>query len=216
MFIHPSIINVNKSIVIKCFKQSVLLVCTKTTKAKTHYEVLGIETNATYNEIKSAYYKLTLKYHPDKNKSESAREMFHEISEAYDILSKYDTRKQYDRTILIKEDSDRTKHKYKYKTEHVSQYTDKLHTAGKPMKKIFDFDMWLSIHYSNLAKKTFEQKRKADSDEKNFYSVDMDYRSLCFLITVFSIGIYINRCIENYKFEKFKTERRKENKKSCA
>ncbi|KAF3423196.1 hypothetical protein E2986_04937 [Frieseomelitta varia] len=211
MFIHASIINVNKSI--KCISKSVLLVCTKTTKAKTHYEVLGVETNATYNEIKSAYYKLTLKYHPDKNKSESAREMFHEISEAYDILSKYDTRKQYDRTILIKEDLDRTKHKYKYKTEHVSQYTDKLHTAGKPMKKIFDFDMWLKLHYSNLARKTFEKNMKTNSEERNPYSMEIDYRTICFLIVVFSIGIYINNCIENYKFKQFKAERKKENKK---
>ncbi|KAK9297252.1 hypothetical protein QLX08_008981 [Tetragonisca angustula] len=210
---HASIINVNKSIIIKYFKQSVLLVCTKTTKAKTHYEVLGIETNATYNEIKSAYYKLTLKYHPDKNKSESAREMFHEISEAYDILSKYDTRKQYDRTILIKEDLDRTKHKYKYKTKHVSQYTDKLHTASKPMKKVFDFDMWLKLHYSNLARKTFEKNRKTNSGEGKFHSVDMDYRVMCFVAVVFSIGLYINNCIENYKFEKFKAQRRKENRK---
>lgn len=215
MFIHASV--VNKNIIIKCFKQSVLLVCTKTTKAKTHYEVLGVETNATYNEIKSAYYKLTLKYHPDKNKSESAREMFHEISEAYDILSKYDTRKQYDRTILIKQDHDRIKHKYKYKTKHVSQYTDKLYTSGKPMKKVFDFDMWLKLHYSNIANKTFEKKRKDNSEQRDVHSTDMDHRTIFFVIVVFIIGFYINKCIENYKFEKFKAERKKENiKKSCT
>ncbi|CAD1468117.1 unnamed protein product, partial [Heterotrigona itama] len=149
------------------------------TKAKTHYEVLGVKTNATYNEIKSAYYKLTLKYHPDKNKSKSAKEMFHKISEAYDILSKYDTRKQYDRTILIKQDLEyKTKHEYNYKmkSEHVSQYTDKLHTAGKSMKQVFDFDMWLEHHYSNIARKTFEQKRRSNRDQRHVHSTNTDHR----------------------------------------
>ncbi|CAL7949327.1 unnamed protein product [Xylocopa violacea] len=73
------------------------------TKSKTLYETLGVAPNATHNEIKSAYYELTLQYHPDKNKSESAKAMFHEISNAYNILSKYETRMQYDRSLKIKQ-----------------------------------------------------------------------------------------------------------------
>jgi DnaJ-class molecular chaperone len=53
---------------------------------KNYYQILGIQENASKDEIKKAYHKLALQYHPDKNNSEDAEEKFKEISEAYDIL----------------------------------------------------------------------------------------------------------------------------------
>ncbi|MEM2576947.1 MAG: DnaJ domain-containing protein, partial [Candidatus Bathyarchaeia archaeon] len=54
---------------------------------KDYYEILGVPRNATKEEIKRAYRKLALKYHPDVNKSPDAEEKFKEISEAYAVLS---------------------------------------------------------------------------------------------------------------------------------
>src|ERR671919_1858571 len=61
-----------------------------------YYEVLGISKNSEKGEIKNAYRKLALQYHPDRNKSPGAEERFKDISEAYAVLSDDEKRKRYD------------------------------------------------------------------------------------------------------------------------
>ncbi len=63
---------------------------------KDFYEILGLNKNATTSEIKSAYRKLALKFHPDKNKSADAEERFKEINEAYEVLSDAEKKSAYD------------------------------------------------------------------------------------------------------------------------
>lgn len=61
-----------------------------------YYEVLGVSKNAEKDEIKNAYRKLAMQYHPDRNKAPDAEEKFKEISEAYAVLSDDQKRRQYD------------------------------------------------------------------------------------------------------------------------
>ncbi|KAH9503207.1 DnaJ sub B member 6-A [Bulinus truncatus] len=64
-----------------------------------YYEVLGIEKSSTEQEVKKAYRRLALKWHPDKNpdNKDEAKKKFQEISEAYDVLSDKQKRDIYDR-----------------------------------------------------------------------------------------------------------------------
>ena len=64
---------------------------------KDYYKVLGVNKNASQDEIKKAYRKLAVKFHPDKNKgNKEAEDKFKEINEANEVLSDKDKRKKYD------------------------------------------------------------------------------------------------------------------------
>src|SRR5919112_1111333 len=65
---------------------------------KDYYKMLGVERNASEDDIRKAYRKLAMKYHPDRNPNDKeAEERFKEINEAYQVLSDAKKRAHYDR-----------------------------------------------------------------------------------------------------------------------
>src|SRR5471032_2520152 len=68
------------------------------TTKRDYYHVLGVERNATPEDVKKAYRKLAVKFHPDKNPGDkTAEDKFKELGEAYEVLSNVDKRAAYDR-----------------------------------------------------------------------------------------------------------------------
>src|SRR5690606_37609466 len=61
-----------------------------------YYKILGIASNSDTSEIKKAYRKLALQFHPDKNKASNAHEVIVKITEAYEVLRNKESRKKYD------------------------------------------------------------------------------------------------------------------------
>jgi len=62
-----------------------------------YYDILGVSKNATSEEIKKAYRRKALEYHPDRNKAKDAEEQFKEVNEAYEVLSDAKKKEAYDR-----------------------------------------------------------------------------------------------------------------------
>jgi molecular chaperone DnaJ len=67
------------------------------TVRKDYYEVLGVSRNASPDDLKKAFRRLAMKYHPDRNKDDGAESRFKEIGEAYEVLSDSEKRSAYDR-----------------------------------------------------------------------------------------------------------------------
>jgi curved DNA-binding protein CbpA len=94
-----------------------------------YYKILGVSQYAKYREIKAAYRRLALKYHPDRNSSPFSENTIKIINAAFEVLSDRDKRRQYDEKAII---SDMT-HKKKDQTQPYSSsvYYDSGHTSSE-------------------------------------------------------------------------------------
>lgn len=106
---------------------------------KDYYAILGVEKHATTDDIKKAYRKLALQYHPDKNQSPEAVSKFQEISSAYEVLSDEAKRANYDRGGEIANPFDNFVNPF-------GQSSGKRPIKGMPLTLTFDIDLKDVLH----------------------------------------------------------------------
>ena len=90
-----------------------------------YYTILGVSQYAKYREIKLAYRRLALKYHPDRNSSPFAGEVIKSINAAFEILSDKDKRRQYDKVTIF----DNMAHNKEKNQTHVDVKSEKTNTT---------------------------------------------------------------------------------------
>ncbi|XP_056137549.1 dnaJ homolog subfamily B member 9a [Lampris incognitus] len=78
------------------FAVCILMITELILAKKDYYDILGVPKDATERQIKKAFHKLAMKYHPDKNKNPDAEMKFREIAEAYETLLDNRRRREYD------------------------------------------------------------------------------------------------------------------------
>jgi DnaJ-class molecular chaperone len=83
-------------VIIVCLLYSLAMMVEIALCEKDYYKTLGIKKDATDREVKKAFRKLALKYHPDKSSEPGAEEKFRQVAEAYEVLRDPDRRRQYD------------------------------------------------------------------------------------------------------------------------
>ncbi|RVE57271.1 hypothetical protein OJAV_G00214640 [Oryzias javanicus] len=145
-------------------------------KTKTgYYEVLGVTTVATQAQIKTAYYKQSFIYHPDRNAgSDDATARFSEISEAYTVLGNKALRRKYDRGLLSAADlTAAVRPSAKDTPGSTAKSGDSRHSVGRAGTQggTFDFDQFYKSHYNEQLQRQQEirvrkeemLKRKTDT-----------------------------------------------------
>lgn len=122
-----------------------------------YYYILGINSNASGQEIKTAYRKLSLKFHPDKNDGEKFfEERFKEIQEAYETLSNSTKKQQYDSKLHQYKSSQRNRDSFRNDEELKRKYEEELKKREEEIKR----------HYQEREERIKNQAKSKNKDEE--------------------------------------------------
>ncbi|MCR5607126.1 MAG: DnaJ domain-containing protein [Treponema sp.] len=142
------------------------------------YEVLGVNKNASADEIKKAYRTLAFKYHPDRNpNNKEAEEMFKKISAAYDVLGDETKRRQYDTASVYGNEQTANS----YNTQNTEEYSDYTFTNE-------EFARWFReqqnrYNTQNTGRRYYYYSSN-DKDNKQTYKMS---KGSAFLLLIFSV-----------------------------
>lgn len=122
---------------------------------KSHYEALNIPKTATHKEVKDAYYRLSMIYHPDKNKgSEEAANIFRDITSAYEVLGNVRQRRLYDSGSSPIQKSPQYTTYRPFETMNTKNDLYKANVRNRD----YNFDKWSKAHYSNIYQRQYTSR----------------------------------------------------------
>ncbi|XP_059176654.1 dnaJ homolog subfamily C member 30, mitochondrial-like [Physella acuta] len=149
-----------------------------------YYDILGLKPSATQNQIKSAYYEKSKKYHPDTAQCVLDHSHFTEINEAYEVLGNIRKRRMYDRGVYnhghmsSERSSPEAEEDYTQAFRNASQQQKRRPKAPRGHTKIYNFDDFYRQHYNvNRERKAaefkayqnyMEMKLKAEQEQNEF------------------------------------------------
>ncbi|CAB3981928.1 Hypothetical predicted protein [Paramuricea clavata] len=154
------------------------------TGEKNYYTILKVTPNATQDEIKQAYYKLSKLYHPDTNESEMAHDYFTAINEAYNVLGNLSDRRKYDRGLSIT-----------YNPSPAAKQANKgqqsQHFHGKRI--VYDFDDWMIKHNQEAMKRRKRNSAIKEQFDKRHVTNEMDIfnRNIIIAAVLTLIGLVV-------------------------
>lgn len=125
---------------------------------KDYYKILGVSKSATSDDIRKAYRKLALQYHPDRNKTKEAESKFKEINEAYEVLSDKQKKQQYDNDVYNPNSNPHYGNNY-YKPSSNSAYERGGYQKPGKLEIIIGIILLL-LHLSNMAKTQKREREK--------------------------------------------------------
>lgn len=174
--------------------------------SRSHYESLGLTPHATQADIKSAYYKMSMEFHPDKNKgSEEAAEKFRAITEAYEVLGNLRLRRLYDKGILHTAGA-QFAHSAEETTQSDSESKfyksrEKRSKAPPPAGKtpIYNFDEWTYMHYGAAfarreeAKARYASKVRRSVGDRHFFFSELLLIGVTLILTLVSFSYMKNK-----------------------
>ncbi|GIX74847.1 j domain-containing protein [Caerostris extrusa] len=148
----------------------------QTIRYKSHYSALGLDSTASPKDIKSAYYKLSMKFHPDKNSGcPEATEKFKEITQAYEVLGNPEKKKTYDQETISKGFYD-----YDYRRNNFTQRPN--HYTAPPRTgrtKYYNYDEHYRQHYEEYIRRREAEneyfRRRWEADQRARYGDDFEY-----------------------------------------
>ena len=154
------------------------------TGEKNYYTILKVTPNATQEEIKQAYYKLSKLYHPDTNQSEKAHDHFTAINEAYNVLGNLPDRRRYDRGLSLTLNRSPA-------AKQASKGQHSQHFHGKRI--VYDFDDWMIKHNQEAMKRRKRNSAIKEQFDNRHVTNEMDIfnRNIIIAAVLTLIGLVV-------------------------
>jgi curved DNA-binding protein CbpA len=135
---------------------------------KDYYYILGIDNNASPEEIKKAYRKLSLKFHPDKNEGDAFfTERFKEIQEAYETLSNHEKRANFDfKTFQSRNSKSNTSNSSDFENELKKKYEEELKRKEEEIKRKYQTPEQKAAEEADLKRRNEAEKRRKEEETR--------------------------------------------------